>query len=99
VTLRLTALALDSWRELDGFAVSQNMPDLRTLPLFRFASFVYWWATRNAEDATARMKFDSHLWMPPPGEVAQGPWSVEAETSAFAGLKAGLGGRGGVASG
>ena len=90
MTLRLTSLALDHWREIDGFAVSQNMPPLQRLPLSRFCNFVYWWATRNGED-TDRQKFDSRLWRPPPGEVARGPWAPEAESSAFAGLKAGLG--------
>lgn len=91
MTLRLTNIALDHWREIDGFAVSQNMPDLRTLPLGRFCSFVYWWATRGADDEATKAKFDSRLWQPPPGEVAQGPWSPEAETAAFASVKAALG--------
>ena len=88
--LRLVTLAIEHWRELDGFAVSQNMPDLRELPLGRFISFIYWWATRNAETDTERSKFDARLWRPPPGEEAKGPWSPEAEAAAFSALKAGL---------
>jgi hypothetical protein len=90
--LRLVMIALDNWREIEGFAVSQGLEDLRKMRLGRFCSFIYWYATRNAEDEASKRKFDARLWQPPPGEVAKGPWSPEAETAAFAGLKAGLSG-------
>jgi hypothetical protein len=49
---------------------------------------VYYWATRNM-DEEALHKFESWLWMPPKGVVAeQGPWSAEAETQAFAAFTA-----------
>ena len=89
--IRLARIALDHWWAIDGFAASQNMPDLGRMPLGRFCSFVYWWATRNAEKESDITRFDAQLWRPPPGKAGMGPWSAEAETSAFAALKKGLG--------
>lgn len=63
------------------------MPDLRTLPLERFCAFVWYVLTKGA-DEQAKEKFKAVLWRPPVGEVGQGPWSSEAETSAFAAFKA-----------
>ena len=36
--------------EIDGFAVAQNMPDLAEMWMDRFVAFVWWWATRNAQN-------------------------------------------------
>lgn len=91
MTVRLARLAVENWAQMDGFAVSQNLPDLRTMPLDRFCSFVQWFATRNAESEADIAKFEAALWTPPKGQAGQGPWAPEAENAAFAGLKAGLG--------
>lgn len=73
--------------------------DLLELPLPRFLAAVYFWATRNGDDV-AQKKFDAKLYMPPPGVVpTQGPWTPEAEQSAFRALKAGLGIRDRVTAG
>jgi len=69
------------------------MPDLRSLPLDRFANFVYWMATRNAS-ATDIEKFRAKLWRPPVGEVvtdSRSPWAPENEQKGFASLKMSLG--------
>lgn len=95
MTERLVALALEYWREIEGLAVSQNMPSLTALPLHRFCSFIWWWATRNAEDEKALAKFENAMWRPPAGWSApipaESPWSPERENAAFGALKAGLG--------
>lgn len=91
MTVRLCALALDNWAILDGWAASRNMPPLKEMPLQRFANFVYWWATRNADEKEMR-QFDIRLWRPPVGVVPMsGPWSAEAETAAFSSLKKAVG--------
>lgn len=69
------------------------MPDLRSLPLDRFANFVYWMATRNGS-STDIEKFRAKLWRPPKGEAvidSRSPWAPENEQRGFASLKAGLG--------
>lgn len=69
------------------------MPDLRTLPLDRFSSYVYWSATRNASQVDLE-KFRARLWRPPVGTVvtdSRSPWAPENEQRGFASLKAGLG--------
>lgn len=69
------------------------MPDLRTLPLHRFTSYVYWSATRNATAADLD-KFRARLWRPPLGVAVtdkRSPWAPENEQRGFASLKAGLG--------
>ena len=94
MTLRLARLALDNWDDIDGYAVSRNMPPLASLPLGRFVNFVWWWATRNAQSPAEVEKFRTRLWVPPPKynkPITQGPWSPESETRAFAALKATLG--------
>jgi hypothetical protein len=92
--------AVDQWELIDGYAAGHNMPDLRTLPLARFCNFIWWIATRNANEAEhAKMK--AQLWRPPPpppGRPApaidrRSPWSAESETAGFAALKAGLTGQ------
>lgn len=87
--MRLISLALNHWREIDGWAVGHGLDDLRKLPLSRFCSFMWWYATKDAEGSEVA-KFEARLWRPVPGAVAQGPWSPEAETAAFKGLKAQL---------
>jgi hypothetical protein len=69
------------------------MPDLRSLPLDRFANFVYWSATRNSSPADIE-KFRAKLWRPPRGVAVidkRSPWAPENEQKGFAGLKASLG--------
>lgn len=88
--IRLAGAALDHWDEIDGYAVSHNMPELETLPVKRFTSFIYWYLTRNA-DASGLAKFKASLWRPPPGQPGKGPWAPEAENAALSGLKASLG--------
>lgn len=83
---------MENWRDIDGFAVSTNMPDLRDLPLDRFCNFVWYWATRNAETQADVSRFEARLWIPPKGiEAVAGPWSPESENAALRGLKASLG--------
>lgn len=73
--------------------------DLLELPVPRFLAVVYFWATRHA-DEVGRRKFDARLYQPPPGVVPTvGPWTAEAEQSAFRALKAGLGMRDRVTAG
>jgi hypothetical protein len=98
VTVRLAVLAVDEWASLDGLTAAAGLKDLRTLPLDRFCNLVYWYATRNA-DHTGIEKFRARLWQPPKALRGQpipkqSPWSAENEASAFAALKAGLGGKG-----
>jgi hypothetical protein len=93
VTLRLCSIALDNWPEVDGLAVSLNMPRLSDLPLDRFCNFMQWWVLRLSEDSTERAKFNARLWRPPPGAVPdkRSPWSAANEMKAFEALKRGLG--------
>lgn len=93
--VRLAGIALDRWADLDGWAVSRNMPDLRDLPLDRFCNFIWWWATRNASQQSDIERFRITLWRPPPRVAPdpRSPWSRENETGAFAALKAGLSGK------
>lgn len=92
MTVRLAEVALSRWADLDGYAVAHGMPDLRTLPVDRFANYVWWFLTRNA-DEDGKQKFRLRVWQPPKGEVPPpgSPWSAEAETAAFEGMKRTLG--------
>lgn len=90
MTQRLVAIAVEHWPDIDGYAVSRGLGRLEDMPLDRFANFVWWWVTHGA-DEKERDKFRIRLWRPPKGEVGQGPWSAEAETKAFQGLKQALG--------
>lgn len=91
MTVRLAALAVEHWADLDGWAMSKNLPDLREMPLDRFANLVWYWATRKSTEPRDVERFRARLWIPPKGtEVTKGPWSPEAETKAFASLKAAL---------
>lgn len=69
------------------------MPDLRSLPLDRFANFVYWMATRESSSSDID-KFRAKLWRPPVGEIVtdvRSPWAPDNERRGFSALKAGLG--------
>ena len=65
------------------------MPNLRRAPWGRFQNFVWWWLTRNAEQADVQ-KMKARLWIPPKGEEPKGVWSPEAETDAFNALQRSL---------
>lgn len=92
MTVRLAEIALGSWDDIDGFAVSRGMADLRELPLDRFANFIWWFLTRNASQED-RERVRNRIWQPPKGELppAKSPWSAENETKAFRALKQTLG--------
>lgn len=82
MTHRLVRFANDNWMALDGWAASQNVDPL-DLGADRFLSLVYHFATKDGDEAGID-KFDARLWMPPVGVAAvKGPWTAEAETSAF----------------
>lgn len=90
MTQRLVAIAVEHWRDLDGYAVGHNLPELDTMPLSRFCNFIWWWLTRNA-DQKERDKLERRIYMPPKGVApTTGPWSAEAEKSAFSALQQGL---------
>lgn len=88
--MRLAATAKQYYRDLDGYAVSRNMPRVRDMPMDRFCNFVWFFFTRNA-DEKEKEKFEQRLWLPPKGEVGRGIWSAEAEQDALASLKRQLG--------
>ena len=98
MTVRLGMAALAQYEAIDGYATGHGMKDIRLLALDRFCNFVWWLATRNAnEQEQAKMR--AQLWRPPPpppGKAPEridprSPWSAENEAKALAGLKAGLG--------
>lgn len=84
-------MALRRWTDLDGWAVSRNMPRLETLDLDRFCNFIWYRSVDGAEQKEID-KFKARLWIPPKGVVPtpDSPWSAESEASAFQSLKAGL---------
>lgn len=85
--LRLVSIALAHWADIDGFAVSRNMPPLKELSVSRLTSFIWWFFTRNLDNKD-RTKFEIELWKPPAGsEVTKGPWSPEEETKTLRGLQ------------
>lgn len=92
MSARLVGIALANWLPLDGFAVGHGLPPLGDLPIERLCAFVYWWATRNAQEEKDVARFDRQLWLPPAPdvEVKAGPWSPEAEMASLRGLKASL---------
>lgn len=90
MTGRLIAIAVESEKQIDGWAVAHNMPDLEDIPLRRLCNFIWWFVTRNAEKQADVDKFERRLWMPPPGEVGMGPWAAEAEQAGLLSLKKGL---------
>lgn len=87
MTQRLLAVAAKHWVTLDG----DRADDILELPFDRFLNTIYRYATKGGNEV-ALAQYDQWLWMPPPGVVAtRGPWSPEAEQSAFRSLKAALG--------
>ena len=78
---------------MDGHLVGHGAKGLDELPLRRFCSFIWWMATRNAEEKDVE-NFRIQLWRPPLGyqtEIpAESPWSPENESKAFQSLKASL---------
>lgn len=90
MTQRLIDQADDLWVELDGNADT----DLLRLPFDRFLNRIYAHLIRG-KDPLAVQRFNTRLWMPPPGVVAtRGPWSPEEETQAFQSVRAALGMKG-----
>lgn len=90
MTVRLSQVALTYWADLDGLAVSRNMPPLQSLPVDRFCNFVWWWMTRNADEAE-RKRLQARIWQPPLDYVPKtGPWAAQNESSSFQSLKAAL---------
>lgn len=76
-----------NWTAFDGWAVTLGFDPL-SLPADRLLSVIYHWATKDG-DQQGIARFDSRLYMPPKGvEATVGPWTAEAETSAFAAFKA-----------
>lgn len=91
MTLRLLDIAESHWDTFDGWCVS-NRVEPWELPSDRFLSLVYYWSTRYADEKEKR-KFDTRLWIPPPGytePITEGPWTAEAEMSGFRGLATSL---------
>jgi hypothetical protein len=90
VTQKLLRIADEHWVTFDGPAALRGVDPLE-LPFDRFLNAVHHFAIKDGQPDAVR-KFETRLWMPPPGVVAtRGPWSAEAETQAFKALKAGLG--------
>lgn len=91
MTLRLLLLASSNWPRLDGWASARGV-DAADMDVDRFSNLVAHWATESAASEADVKKFESRLWMPPPGVVpSSGPWSPQAQRSSFASLKAALG--------
>lgn len=90
MTQRLVFTAGKDWHRLDGLLASRNV-DALSLPFDRFLAVVYWFLTDGATPQQVA-KFDTRLWMPPPGiePAPQSPWSPENETAAFKALRAGV---------
>lgn len=92
MTLRLASMAREHWRDVNGYALSCGLrgDDLLDMEVDDFTSFVWFWATRNA-DKEGLEKFKTTLWQPPAGEEGEGVWSAESETAAFNQLASALG--------
>lgn len=80
---------------MDGHAVAHGAPDPGDLPVRRLLNYVWWWATRNAEEKE-KTKFKNRIWQPPVGTTAaeipeRSPWSPKNEAAAIGSLKASLG--------
>ena len=76
---------------MEGYSVAHGGGDvdLTELPMRQFCSFIWWFATRNAEKQEDVDKFDIDLWRPPKGFAGkiEGPWSPEAENEALMAFK------------
>lgn len=91
MTQRLAQVAIDNWAHFDGIAVSMGMPDLRELPLDRFANFIWYTLTKDKDEKGVK-QLEMKVWRPPRGvEIdKRSPWSAENETAAFNAIKAQL---------
>jgi hypothetical protein len=94
VTLKLLGLVQRQWDSFDGWFISGHRvdDDPWDLPPHRFWSTVYYWATKDA-DPESIAKWERKLWVPPPGyqePITEGPWTADAEMSAFRNLAASL---------
>lgn len=93
MTQRLLQIAEAHWVTLDG-ETAPNGVDLLDLPIDRFLNTIHAFALRGGTPESRR-SFEIQLWVPPPGVVPTvGPWSPDAETAAFRGLKQALGSNG-----
>lgn len=92
MTIRLCAVVVDNYADIDGYAVGHGLPDLETLPLGRLTNFV-WWLMAKDKSAADRAKLRGRIWLPPKGEVItpESPWSAQNETKAFGAFKAATG--------
>lgn len=79
------------WADLDGYTTAHGGPNLRSLPVSRFCSLVWWWITRNAESESDIDRIRDQIWAPPKGEEAVGVWSAEAETDSLMAMMSDLG--------
>ena len=85
MTARLLGLLRENWTVIEGERdwANPGAGDLLELPIDRLLNLTYYWATRNGDEQAVR-KFDARLWVPPKGVApTEGPWSAEAETTAF----------------
>jgi hypothetical protein len=66
----------------NGWALTHGVKPLK-LDIADFCDVVYYWASRNADEAD-QAKLDEVLGKPPPGENAEAPgWSREEQMAAF----------------
>lgn len=83
--------------ELDAYALQLGLPRLGDLPLDRFMSLVYGWATRGA-DRDAVAKFRARLFRPDPRNPEpipdHSPWSDASTLASFRAFKESAGSSG-----
>lgn len=74
---------------MEGYGVAHGIGDMTELPPRQFCSYVWWFATRNAENQEDIDKFEIDLWRPPRGFTGtiEGPWSPEAENESLRAFK------------
>lgn len=90
--IRLAGIAHDNWMDVEGYALTHGVGDIRQLNLSQFCSFMWHMIAQGHEDQPSLDRTKAKLWKPPKGEVAtQGPWSPEAEQDSFNALKSQLG--------
>ena len=87
--IRYVDIALQNWRDLDGWSLTHGVGPLGELTLSRFASLVWHWATLDREP-NDRLQIEARIWQPPPGVAGRGVWSAEAEMAAFGALELAL---------
>lgn len=94
MTARLSALAVEHWRDIDGYAVGHGLGDLRDMPLDRFSNYLWWFFTRN-QDEKGVNSLRTKLWRPvkPTDEIdKRSPWHPSNEMDALQSIKSQLGG-------